>query len=209
MKQEYSITPNIEAGYSGNPFDPLDFKINHALGSFGAIPPYIILPKKDIITKVSQEDADGIPDKLLSDYVINSLMPLRVRRADDAEWFTFPMEPLVSISCKNVITRRNVAKSEGNGTIKERWGQDDYDVRIQGVITGFNENEYPTKYIKKIKGLFDDKRAIEVDQDVLLILGIKHLAIESINFPHTKGMNNQNFDIKAYSDKPVDLLISI
>ena len=30
---------------------------------------------------------------------------------------------------------------------------------------------------------------------------------ESVSFPHTKGLQNQNYEIKAYSDNPVSLFI--
>jgi hypothetical protein len=119
------------------------------------------------------------------------------------------LEPFVSVSGKNEIVRRNISKASSGGTVKERWSQDDYEVTITGVISGLDENKYPTWYIKKLIGLFEQRQSVEVDQEVLLAFGIKYLAIESSNFPHTKGVNNQNFEIKAYSDSPIDLLIAI
>lgn len=32
---------------------------------------------------------------------------------------------------------------------------------------------------------------------------------ESVSFPHTKGLQNQNYEIKAYSDNPVSLFIPV
>lgn len=209
-KSEFKLNqtaPIVEAGYSGNALDPAKAQINKALGCFGAIPPYFFLPKKDIITTVN--DADRILEDYSAIGVIHSQMPLRVKRSGDKEWFTFPIEPLVSISGKNVITRRTVAKSKEKGTVKERWSQDDYDVTIQGVVAATDKEQYPKGYIKKLLGLFNERQAIEVEQEILLIFGIKYLAIENASFPHTKGIDNQNFEIKAYSDNPVDLLISI
>lgn len=202
-----NIAPKTDAGYSGNPLDPLSVRLNKALGSFGAIPPYIILPKKDIITSV--EDADAIAGELTSVGIVHSQMPIKVKRANDAEWFTLPIEPLVSISCKNIITRRTVAKAKDSGTIKERWSQDDYTVTITGVMTSTDESQYPRDDIKKMINLFNERRSIEVAQDILLLFGIKYLAVESASFPHTKGLNNQNFEIRAYSDNNAELLISI
>lgn len=201
------LAPKVEAGYNGNPLDPAKVHINKALGRFGAIPPYIILPKKDIITTVY--DANEIMEDYSAVGVIHSQMPLRVKRSGDKEWFTFPIEPLVTISGKNIITRRTVAKSKEKGTIKERWSQDDYDVTIQGVMTDAEQEKYPKGYIKKLLALFNERQAVEVEQEILLIFGIKCLAIENASFPHTKGLNNQNFEIKAYSDSPAELLISI
>lgn len=211
MKQiEYdlsNIAPKADAGYSGNLLDPLGVRINKALGSFGAIPPYFIPKSKDIITSV--EDADEIAGQLTSVGIVHSQMPIKVKRVNDTEWFTFPLEPLVSISSKNIITRRTVAKAKDSGTIKERWSQDDYTISIIGVMTSIDESQYPTDDIKKMINLFNERQSIEVAQDILLLFGIKYLAIESASFPHTKGLNNQNFEIKAYSDNNAELLISI
>lgn len=209
-KVEYELTrmqPRIDAGYSGNPFDPAQVTINKALGRYGAIPPFFIPQKEDIITQVY--DANEIMDDYTAVGIIHSVMPMRLKRPADKEWFILPLEPLVSISGKNTIIRRKVAKSKLNGTIKERWSQDDYEIMIQGVVSGSDESKYPENYLRKLVELFDERQAVEVEQGILQVFGIHYLAIESANFPHTKGLNNQNYEIKAYSDNPVELLISI
>lgn len=202
-----NIAPKAEAGYSGNPLDPAKVHINKALGRFGAVPPYIILPKKDIITTVN--NVNKIRESYAAFGVVHSQMPLKLKRSSDREWFTFPVEPLVSISGKNIITRRTVVKSKEQGTVKERWSQDDYDVTIQGIVTEEDQEKYPKGYIQSLLDLINERQAVEVDQEILFIFGIKCLAIESASFPHTKGLGNQNFEIKAYSDTPMELLISI
>lgn len=208
---EYEIdklAPRADAGYSGNPFDPAGVTINKALGRYGAVPPFFIPRKEDIITRAEYD-----PDKIRADYssggVVRSVMPMRVKRSGDTEFFTLPIEPLVAISGKNTIVRREVAKAKGGGTVKECWSQDDYEVTIQGVVTGGEPDRYPEAYVRRLLELFDERQAIEVDQEVLLVFGIKYLAVESVSFPHTKGINNQNYEIKAYSDNPAELLIKI
>ena len=202
-----NIAPKADAGYSGNMLDPLQVRINKALGSFGAIPPFFIPERKDIITAVYDESE--ILEEYTSVGIIHSQMPIKIKRMDDAEWFTLPIEPLVSISGKNVIVRRTVAKGVDGGTIKERWSQDDYTVTIRGVITEADEGKYPADHLKKMLALFNERKSVEVSQAILLLFGIKYLAIESVSFPHTKGLNNQNFEITAYSDSSVELLISV
>ncbi len=100
---------------------------------------------------------------------------MRVKRSGDTEFFTLPIEPLVTISGKNTIVRRAVAKAKDGGTIKECWSQDDYEVTIQGVVTGGEPDKYPEAHVKRLLELFDERQAIEVDQDVLLTFGIKYL----------------------------------
>lgn len=209
-KVEYELSqlaPKVEAGYSGNPLDPAKVSINKALGRYGAIPPFFIPRKEDIITQVYE--ANEILDDYAALGVIHSQMPMTISRKDGSEKFLLPFEPLVSISGKNVIARRKVAKADGKGTVKERWSRDDYEVTIQGVMTSADMSKYPSGYMKKLVALFDERRAVEVEQGVLEVFGIRYLAIESVIFPHTKGLNNQNYEIKAYSDNPVDLLIPL
>lgn len=200
-----NLSPKVDAGYSGNLLDPAKVTINKALGRYGAIPPFFIPRKKDIITQVY--DANEILEDYAAVGVIHSQMPMRLRRMNDPESFLLPFEPLVTISGKNTIIRRKVAKSQQSGTIKERWCQDDFEVTIQGVMTGKDESRYPEASISKLLELFDERQSVEVEQGILQLFGIHYLAIESASFPHTKGVNNQNYEIKAYSDNPVSLLI--
>ena len=107
------IMPEGGAGYSGNPLDPVDVRINKALGRYGAIPPFFIPRPEDVITQVS--DVEGIRGELSTIGIVHSQMPFRIKKMDETEWFLLPIEPLVSISGKNTIIRRSVAKAKDNG----------------------------------------------------------------------------------------------
>lgn len=201
------LAPKVEAGYSGNPLDPAQVRINKALGRYGAIPPFFIPRREEIITQVY--DASEIMDDYMSVGVVHSQMPMTLYAMNSQERFLLPFEPLVSVSGKNVIARRKVAKAKESGTIKERWSRDDYEVTIQGVLTSEDRRKYPSGYMRKLLDLFQQRQAVEVEQAVLAVFGIRFLAIESVNFPHTKGLENQNYEIKAYSDTPINLLIGL
>lgn len=201
-----SAVPSVGINGSGNPLDPVDVRTDKALGRFGAIPPFFIPDEKEIIRRVA--DPEALKEMADASYVV-SRMPFRIKRASDKEWFTLPLEPLVSVAGKNIIVRRNVAKAKNPGSVKERWGADDYVVTIKGVISNQEEDSYPENLVKRLLSYFSERRSVEVEQDVLLALGIKHLALEAVSFPHTKGINNQNYEIKAYSDSLAELLIEI
>ena len=47
--------------------------------------------------------------------------------------FKFPLDPIISLASKNIITRRYVNKTKTRGSIKERWSQDDWEITISGV----------------------------------------------------------------------------
>jgi len=108
------------------------------------------------------------------------------------------------LSFKNSITRRQVAKGNTRGTIKESWTQDDVEITISGIF--INEaNAYPDE-VKLLMQYFNLHKSIKVTCSLINAHEIDYIAIESIDLPFTKGSNNQAFQIKAYSDDVFELL---
>lgn len=117
--------------------------------------------------------------------------------------YTFPIEPLVSVSGANNIVRRYVAKSKRRGSIKELWSQDDYTITIGGVLTVDSQ-------FCELKDMIE---CCAAEESIRMIcpytqeaFGITHIAIESYDFPFTKGTENYQFTIKGYSDEAYSLL---
>ena len=129
------------------------------------------------------------------------------------EVWKLPVDPLVSVNGKNVIKRRYVAKSNAKenrrGSIKECWSQDDYEITIAGVLIA-EDNASLVELMKKLREICDKDEAVKVVcKYVNDSFGINYIAIESYDFPFTKGMENQSFTIKAYSDDSYELLEKI
>lgn len=190
--------------------EPFDVTITKVLGPLETMPAYADLGDGVVVTQM--EDVEEIEETLNNNGLIYSVMPFGFTLG--SEQYILPIEPLVTVSGKNTIIRRTVAKSsvanpDKNiiGTIKERWSQDDYDISIQGVVRSVDPAIYPVDYVMILKRMYDYQSEIPVEHEILNALGITNIAIESISFPHTKGLENQNFDIKAYSDYPIDLII--
>ena len=117
-----------------------------------------------------------------------------------------PVDPLVSVSEKNIIARRYVAKSERRGSIKERWSMDDYEITISGVLMTDADNTL-AHYIQQLRHYCEAKESVVVVCDMLNSLyDVTRVSIESCDYPFTKGEENQMFTIKAYSDDLYDLL---
>lgn len=129
---------------------------------------------------------------------LDVIAPVSLRRHSDNDWWVLPIEPIVSVSGKNIITRRQPSQKSGQGTIKERWARDDYSVSIKGVFIG--AGEYPEEDIKKMKDIFEHTNDIAIISKVTSFFDIHHIVIQSISFPNTPGIENQAYDIKAYSD---------
>ena len=126
----------------------------------------------------------------------------------DGEEWRLPVDPLVSVNGKNVIKRRYVAKSSNRGSIKECWSQDDYEISISGVIIA-EDAEKLAVHLSNLRKVCNMAESVEIVSEFLnnpSTFGINHIAIESYDFPFTKGLENQSFTIKAYSDDSYELL---
>ena len=138
--------------------------------------------------------------------------PLRIKLAEEAEFWQLPVEPLITINGENTIIRRNVAKSgtlsDTRGTVKERWSQDDYQITINGILYGKNsDTEYPESDVEKLRYYCEAREALLVECELFKIFNITRMVIESYELPFTKGENRQEYSITAYSDSLFELLI--
>ena len=189
---------------------------NIALRVFGGkIPPYWLF-RDTGIAQVSSEDYDAIramDDAELEDLVrtnvlgIPMTMPLSLKLEEPGarEWL-LPLEPMISLTGRHVIKRRQVNKGLIRGSIKERWAQDDYEVTIEGVLIG-TDGRYPEADVARLKN-FCEAASVTALSPLLEVFGISRLVIESWEMPFTAGAANQNYTIKAYSDDIYKLLLS-
>lgn len=149
------------------------------------------------LEEVVRTNAIGVP----------MVMPLRFQLEESGakEWL-FPMEPMISLNGQNILVRRHVSKGSIKGSIKERWTQDDYTVRIEGILMG-REGKYPDEDVSTLRN-FCEAGHVKALCPLLEIFGISQLAIESWDIPFTTGQTNQNYTITAYSDDIYKLLLS-
>lgn len=136
------------------------------------------------------------------------VLPLSFR-LPDGSWWLFPIEPLISISGKNTIVRRNVAKSDKRGTIKERWAEDDLHINIQGTLVHPDLSTYPSTDLSTLYQAITQRKAVEVKNELLQLLNVHQIVIEPYSFPFSKGENVQNYSIDAYSDDLYELFIEV
>lgn len=155
-------------------------------------------------------DLQLMSDDELSDWVrANALgvpmqMPMSLRVGDGEEWL-LPYEPLVSLTGKNIITRRQVAKGKTRGSIKERWAQDDYSIKIDGIFIG--KDGYPMEEVNKLRKVCEAGQ-VEVYTPLLDFFGITRMVVESWDIPMTTGLHNQNYSLSCYSDETYKLLLT-
>lgn len=171
------------------------------------------LPSGKTMPDSSDFNVEDLSDEELEEVVrTNALgvpmaMPLRFQLEESGakEWL-FPVEPMISLNGQNILVRRHVSKGTIKGSIKERWTQDDYTVRIEGILMS-REGKYPEEDVAMLKN-FCEAGHVKALCPLLEIFGISQLAIESWDIPFTTGVTNQNYTITAYSDDIYKLLLS-
>ena len=181
----------------------------------GKVPPYWLMGKT-VLREVDNNDFSGLrgmTNEELEDIVrtnalgIPMVMPLSLRLdVEGAEEWLLPEEPMISITGQNIITRRHVSKGRLRGSIKERWTQDDYTVKVEGLLLG-RDGRYPKNDVERLRR-YCEAGKVKVLCPLLEIFGITQIAIESWDIPFTSGTTNQNYEITAYSDDIYKLLIA-
>lgn len=135
-------------------------------------------------------------------------MPVSLKPVSEKYWWLLPWEPFVAITGGNVVAKRNVAKAKTfAGSIKERWTQDDWEITIEGIFTNAETNIYPREDIERFIQICQAKEPIEIKCTLLDAVGITKIVIEDYDLPFTKGPENQEWSIKAYSDRSWELLM--
>ncbi|MGA0556528.1 DUF6046 domain-containing protein [Larkinella sp. VNQ87] len=134
-------------------------------------------------------------------------MPFRIGLTrDNSDFWTLPIEPLVSVRGRNMIVRRNISKKNGIGSVKELWSQDDYSISVRGIFVSEKLGEFPEENLSKLKKLLEAKRSLVISCRLTDILGITLMAVEEWELPETSGLENQYFRISGYSDQDFELI---
>jgi len=182
------------------------------------LPPISFLPFKNKPVKINEPEVNFNPGELWMADAPKSeseqFFPFTLIDELGRE-FLLPYEPMLSISSKNNIVKRTVAKADDfkyQGTVKERWSRDDYEIKITGVLigsilTGDVSQCYPKEDFEKLKNFLEGKSSWMVYCEPLQLLGINRIVIEEMSFPFTKGENVQAYEISALSDFDFNLLL--
>lgn len=92
--------------------------------------------------------------------------PLTLRR-ENGEAYVFALDPMISVSWRNVITRRYVAKGGVKGTVKESWSQDDYEITISGVLIG-SDGEELNDMVRALREVCESGETLKAENDWLM-----------------------------------------
>lgn len=158
-------------------------------------------------------DLTHLSDQELTDLVranalgVPMVLPLILAPASSpSDEYLLPYEPMITVSGKNIIAKRYVSKGRIRGSIKERWTQDDYDIKVEGILIS-RHGVYPSEEVSRLRQLCEAGQLIATSP-LLELLGISRIVIESWELPHTSGEANQNYRLRCLSDDIYKLLLS-
>lgn len=151
-----------------------------------------------------------LSDEQLEEYIVTNakgvpmVFPLSFA-VEGGPWWLLPFEPQVTIAGSNMLVKKQVAKGAVRGTIKERWAQGDYSIRINGILMGEN-GRYPEEDVKMLRS-FCEAGKVLVKSPQMELFSITQIVVEDWNIPFTAGQANQAFTNNALSDDIYKLLL--
>lgn len=178
------------------------------------VPPYWLF-NQPVVTRQDPSEYDELmmlEETELEDMVRTNALgvpmrfPLEISLVGQEDWWLVPIEPLITLTGRNIIVRRQVSKGKIRGSIKERWTQDDYQVKIEGALMDLKRDDYPRDDVQKLRN-FCEAAKLKVRCPLFEIFSINQIVVESYDFPFTKGIQNQQYTINAYSDDTYKLLL--
>ena len=105
-----------------------------------------------------------------------------------------------------VITKSR--PSTANGSTKELWAFEDWDITIRGLILDAQPNFFPEGQLRQMLRWEKITDGIDVAGDMFTYLGIKRLVIENFNIGRVAGQPNViPFQMSCVSDEPLELSI--
>lgn len=178
------------------------------------VPPYWLF-NQPVVTRQDPSEYDELmmlEEAELEDMIRTNALgvpmrfPLEISLVEQEDWWLVPIEPLITLTGRNIIVRRQVSKGKIRGSIKERWTQDDYQLKIEGALMDLKRDDYPRDDVQKLRN-FCEAAKLKVRCPLFEIFSINQIVVESYDFPFTKGIQNQQYTINAYSDDTYKLLL--
>lgn len=112
-----------------------------------------------------------------------------------------PNEPLVTITGKKIIVETVVVGSKHKGTVKEFIATGDFNIKIEGLCLDPNKKEYPEAQVRAIAELAERIEALDFDNELAEIFGIRRLVIKDYGFAPMQGKPySQKYYLSCVSD---------
>lgn len=117
-----------------------------------------------------------------------------------------PLEPIIQIKGGKTIIETKIDGQEG--TFKEMFSLNDYELTIQGAVVNEDNysEEYPQEAVRQIREACEARVPICVSNDLLSIFNIDQMVIYDWEFPTIPGENSiQGYELRCKSDRQFNL----
>jgi len=124
------------------------------------------------------------------------------------ERFQLPNEPLIEILGGKTLIRTPIDGADG--TFKELFANNDYQVTIRGLIVQEDGTDnYPESLVRRLREFCEHDGAILIENDLCQVFDISQIVIESFPFTALEGFPGvQPYQINAWSDKDFEIDLS-
>jgi len=134
-------------------------------------------------------------------------MPIWLSAVDNNALAYLLPNTMMSLSVRaNIVTTRLVNR---HGTVKEEISDDDWEIRIKGVLIG-EGNNYPEEEMQRLVDWRNQRQAFNIQNvKTTICLGDNEkVVIDRLHFPENRGyQNTQPYEMDLLSDKEFSLYI--
>lgn len=125
---------------------------------------------------------------------------------DGDAFYKFLDAPLMDVNKSKHIVKSKVQGFDG--TVKEFISDNDFMIRIRGVLTNDSRNDLPFDEVEALNQIVDRKVSLDVESQFLNLFGIYNLVITKAHFPASeKFVNVQPYVLDCISDREVELIL--
>lgn len=139
------------------------------------------------------------------------IMPVTLKYYSGGQLIEIEMqeEPIIQIKGSKTIVETKIDGMEG--TFKEMYNMNDYQITIQGICITKDplDENYPQEPVRQLREICEAKVPIYVDNDLLCLFNVTQLAVYEWDFPTIPGENTiQGYELICKSDRQLELEIT-
>lgn len=127
-------------------------------------------------------------------------------KRDGSDLWTLPIEALVSGRGRKNIIISNVLKKKRQGSVKELWSIDDYEITITGSLYSNEEGVYPSEQVARMKKIVESQDIVTIQSLLTDAIGVRYVVAIDWDFPTTKGVEWQDYSVRFLSDVDHELI---
>jgi len=123
--------------------------------------------------------------------------------------YELPHASVIEFSWSREVVKTRIAGASDRkrGTVKEMVAEDDWQIRVKGVLCSFPDDKYPDGDLRDLREFRNIPVAVEIEEGKLFeMLGIYNVVCTKLDLSPKRGfVNTQPFVLDLVSDQPEEL----